>query len=161
VNCNLAEQQRGWECWKCTGERERGKELISVQTLSKQTLERQKGEELVGDKPLPKAGQVVDHRAIFWACELHPKSNCPTKLKNKQWTVITHWQQRGLIEHWNCLREKGWGKEISPQSRKPSKHTQWKATSKTGQWVNYRPDLLTLRAAFKLKQPYLTGGGDD
>jgi hypothetical protein len=36
-----------------------GKELISAQTLSKQALERQEGQ---GDKPLPEAGQVVDHR---------------------------------------------------------------------------------------------------
>jgi hypothetical protein len=37
-------------------------ELISTQTTSKQTLERQEGQEQVGNKPLPEAGQVVDHR---------------------------------------------------------------------------------------------------
>jgi hypothetical protein len=40
-----------------------GKELISAQTISKIKLERQEGREKVGDKPLPKAEQVVDHRA--------------------------------------------------------------------------------------------------
>jgi hypothetical protein len=39
------------------------KELISVRTLSKQKLERQKSQQQAGDKPLPEAGQVADHKA--------------------------------------------------------------------------------------------------
>jgi hypothetical protein len=49
ANCNLAWQQKGWvEHWRCTGERARGKELISAWTISKQTLERHW--RLVGEK---------------------------------------------------------------------------------------------------------------
>jgi hypothetical protein len=40
----------------------RGQELISVRTLSKQTLERKKGGEQAGNKPVPEAGQIADHR---------------------------------------------------------------------------------------------------
>jgi hypothetical protein len=43
----------------------------------------------------------------------------------------------------------------------PSKQAQQKATSKAGQLVDYRDDLLNLRADFKLKQPHLARGGDD
>jgi hypothetical protein len=40
-----------------------------------------------------------------------------------------------------------------------SKEVQKKATSKAGQLVDYRNDLL--RTACKVKLPHLTGGGDD
>jgi hypothetical protein len=43
--------------------KEEDKELISAPTISKQIMERQEGRERVGDKPLPEAGQVADHRA--------------------------------------------------------------------------------------------------
>jgi hypothetical protein len=53
-------------------------------------------------------------------------------------------------------------KEISPQVKNPSKQAQLKATSKAGQLVDYRADLLNLRTAYKLKLlPHLTGGGAD
>jgi hypothetical protein len=38
---------------------------------------------------------------------------------------------------------------------------QQKATSKAGQVVVYRGDLLNLRTTFKLKLPHLAGGGAD
>jgi hypothetical protein len=40
---------------------------------------------------------------------------------------------------------------MRPQHRNPSKQAQQKATSKARQVVDYRADLLNLRAAFKLK----------
>jgi hypothetical protein len=160
VNCNLEQQQRGWECWKCTRERGRSKELISGQTFSKQMLKWQESREQVGDKPLPKAGQVADHRAYLLSQWAAPKVKMPHKIE-KQWTIITHWQQGGLTEHWPCPRERVWGKEISPQCGNPSKQVHQKTTSKAGQLVGYRTDLLNLRAAFKLKLPHLTGPGAD
>jgi hypothetical protein len=65
------------------------------------------------------------------------------------------------MEHWPCPRERGWGKEMRPQHRNPSKQAQQKATSKARQVVDYRADLLNLRAAFKLKLSHLTGEGAD
>jgi hypothetical protein len=81
ANCNLAQQQKEWECWKFTGERGRGKNLISVWTISKQTLERQEGWELVGDKTFPQAGQVVNHRAYPLSQWAAPKFKLPHKME--------------------------------------------------------------------------------
>jgi hypothetical protein len=62
-----------------------------------------------------------------------------------------------MMEHWTCPRESGWEKEINHQHRIPNKQAQWKATSKAGQLVGYRADLLNLKAAFKFERPHLTG----
>jgi hypothetical protein len=64
------------------------------------------------------------------------------------------------VEH-NLPQRKGWGKEINSQCGNPSKQAQQKATSKAGQLVGYRADLLNMRAAFKLELPHLTGGESD
>jgi hypothetical protein len=105
MNCNLP-QQSEQEFWKCTRERGRGKELILAGTISKQALERQEGGQQVGDKPLSEAGKVVDHSTHLLSQWAAPEP----KLKNKQQTLKTHWQQRGLIEHWTFSREKEWAK---------------------------------------------------
>jgi hypothetical protein len=47
-------------------------------------LERQEGQEWASDKPLPEAGQVVDHRAHLLSQKAAPKVKLPRKLKNKQ-----------------------------------------------------------------------------
>jgi hypothetical protein len=68
----------------------------------------------VGDKPLPEAGKVVDHRAYLLKAEISqkaaPKTELPLKLKKKQQTVIKHRQQSG---RWNttCTRERGGAKK--------------------------------------------------
>jgi hypothetical protein len=50
----------------------------------------------------------------------------------------------------NLPREREWSKEISLHHRYPSKQTQQKVTSKAGQLLDYRADLLNLRETFKL-----------
>jgi hypothetical protein len=55
-------QQREWGAVSAP-EGGQGKELISVQTFSKQRLERQKGWLQVGDKLLPEIGQIAVHKA--------------------------------------------------------------------------------------------------
>jgi hypothetical protein len=50
---NKEHAKEGSEYCEPTGEEERGKELISAWTFSKQRLERQTGQQWVGDKPLP------------------------------------------------------------------------------------------------------------
>jgi hypothetical protein len=54
--------------------------------------EKQKGQEWAGNKMLPKAGQVVDHRAHLLSKWTAPKVKLPHKIE-KQGTIITHWQQ--------------------------------------------------------------------
>jgi hypothetical protein len=63
------------------------------------------------------------------------------------------------VEHWTCPTQRGWGKEINSQHRNPSKQSQQQATSKAGQVVDCRADLLNQRAAFKTELPHLTEGG--
>jgi hypothetical protein len=53
------------------------------------------------------------------------------------------------------------GKDINPQHENPSKQAQQKASSKAGQLVDYRTDLLNLWSAFKFDLSHLTGGGSD
>jgi hypothetical protein len=65
------------------------------------------------------------------------------------------------MEHRICPRESGWSKEINPQHGNPSKQAQQNNTSKAGQVVNYRDDLLNLRAASQFELPHLTKGGAD
>jgi hypothetical protein len=59
---------------------------------------------------------------------------------------------RGAAEITDFAPEKG-GKA---KKQALSKQVQQKATSKAGQLVNYRADLLNLRTACKLKLPHLT-----
>jgi hypothetical protein len=75
---------KGAGCTKCTGEEGRGRELISMQTFSKQRLERQKGWQRAGDKMLPEIGQVVVHKThlmsqwatskVKWCCKIEKQS---------------------------------------------------------------------------------------
>jgi hypothetical protein len=60
-----------------------GKELISVQILSKQSLERQKGRQQVGDKPLPEIGQVVVHKAHLLSQKATSKVNQHCKIEKQ------------------------------------------------------------------------------
>jgi hypothetical protein len=60
------------------------------------------------------------------------------------------------VEH-NLPQRKEMGKEINPQHGNPSKQTQRQATSKGGQVVDCRADLLNHRAAFKLELPHILG----
>jgi hypothetical protein len=64
---------------------------------------------------------------------------------------------------WNttCSREKQQGKEKNSQHRNTSKQIQQQATSKAGQVVDCRADLLNQRAAFKTVLLHLAGGGAD
>jgi hypothetical protein len=55
--------------------RGKSKELISMQTFSKQSLESQKGQQQVGDKPLPEIGQVAAHKAHL----LSQRTTCKVK----------------------------------------------------------------------------------
>jgi hypothetical protein len=66
----------------------RGKELTSAQTISEQMLERQEGQEQVGDKPLPEAGQVADHRDHLLSQWAAPKVKLPHKIEKQ--TVNCH-----------------------------------------------------------------------
>jgi hypothetical protein len=63
--------QQRWEgCCKCTRERRRGKELISMGTFSKQRLENQKGQDRAGNKQLPE----IEHSG--------PQCSSPEPVKN-------------------------------------------------------------------------------
>jgi homospermidine synthase len=103
-----------------------------------------KGWEQADDKLLCKAGQEVDHRDHLLSQWATPKTKLPHKTKKQTANHHNTWTGRGLMEHWTCPWEKGWGKEINPQCGNPSKETQQKVTSKAGQVVDYRDDLLNL-----------------
>jgi hypothetical protein len=46
---------------------------------------------------------------------------------------------------------------VGQRNKPPVKKTQQRATSKAGQLVDYRDDLLNLKTARKFKLPHLTG----
>jgi hypothetical protein len=85
-----------------------------VGTFSEQRLERKKGWQRAGDKP-PEIGQIAVHKAhlLMWAtskvkqcCKIEKQSaNHHNTLTSGSW----------LTELWSCPRERGWGKEKSPQ----------------------------------------------
>jgi hypothetical protein len=106
----------GAGCYKQPGKGLRGKELISEGIFSKQRLERQKGWHQTGDKLLPEIGQVVVHKAHFlsqwatskvkWCCKIEKQSA-------NHHNMLTAGSQ--LTDLWPCPRERGQGKETSPQ----------------------------------------------
>jgi hypothetical protein len=106
----------GSRCTKHTGEGGRKKELISMQTFSKQRLEMQKGWQWVGDKLLPEIGQIVFHKdhllspwathKVKWCCKIEKQSA-------NQHNMLTAGSR--LKDLWPCPRESEQGKETSPQ----------------------------------------------
>jgi hypothetical protein len=81
----------------------------------------------------------------------------PQNRKKKEQIITTHLQQGACRQNTDPAPEKG--DEAKKQS--PSKQAQRKATSKAGQLVDYRADLLNIRTAWKLKLLHLTKGGAD
>jgi hypothetical protein len=106
----------GTSCTELTGEGGRSKKLISMWTFSKQKLERQKGWQQAGDKLLPEIGQVVVHKAHLlrqWA-RYKVKQCCKLeKQSSNHHNMLMAGRQ--LTDFWPCPRERGQGKETSPQ----------------------------------------------
>jgi hypothetical protein len=72
---------KGTGCSKHTGEGEKGKELLSARTFSKQRLERQKDRQWADDKPLPE----VRHSS--------PQSSSPEPVNNiKSQKTLQNWK---------------------------------------------------------------------
>jgi hypothetical protein len=74
----------------------RDKELISAQTISKHMLERHEGQKQVGNKPLPEAGQVVDHKDHLLSQLAAPKVKLLCKIEKQ------------TANHHNMLIVGGW-----------------------------------------------------
>jgi hypothetical protein len=109
-------QQRGWVLWKNTREGVRGKKLISPQTSVNKWLERQEGWWRVGDKPLPEIGQVLVYRAHLLSQWATFKVQQYWKTEKQSANLHNMLTERGqLTDHWQYPRERGWGKETSPQ----------------------------------------------
>jgi hypothetical protein len=65
----------------------------------------------------------VDHRAHLLTREQHPKPNCPTKLKNKQRTVIKQ-DSRGGVWNTPCPKKGGMAKKKTHSAEIPAnKHS--------------------------------------
>jgi hypothetical protein len=120
----------GMGCCKHTREAGESKELISMQTFSKQRLERQKGWQQEGDKLLPEIGQVAihkDHLLSQWATS-KVKWHCKIeKYSANHHNTLTAGGQ--LTDHWPCF---GKGDEAKKQA--PSKPTQRNPTPKQDRW---------------------------
>jgi hypothetical protein len=76
-------QWKGQDHWKFTREGGRGREIISPQTISKQTLERQEGWQQAGDKWLLEAGQVADHNDHLLSQWAAPKVKLLQKIEKQ------------------------------------------------------------------------------
>jgi hypothetical protein len=113
-------------CYKHTREGGSGKELISVQTFSKQKLERQKGQKQACDKLMFEMGQLAVHKAhllsqqttskVKWHCKIEKQSaNHHNKLTAGGW----------VMDCWPCPRERN-RPPVNPHSKNP--------TAKQGGW---------------------------
>jgi hypothetical protein len=103
----------------------------------------------------------VDHRVLLLNQLAAPKVKLPFKTE-KQTANHHNTQKAGRADRiLTPTQRKGVGQTNKPQRGNSSKQAQRKVTSKADQLVNYRDDLLNLRADFKLKQPHLTGRGTD
>jgi hypothetical protein len=70
----------------------------------------------VGDKLLLKIGQVVVQKAHLLSQWATSKVKQPCKIEKQtanHHNTLTAGSQ--LTDHWPCPRERGWGKETSPQ----------------------------------------------
>jgi hypothetical protein len=88
---------------------------------------------------------------------IHP----PTKLNNKQWTVIKHGQWRGWVKMLNLPQRKGKGQGAKPSAKLSVKEHRkcsedWeqvgeKTLPEAGQVVDHRDDLVSQQAPSKTK----------
>jgi hypothetical protein len=107
-------QQKGQES-ESAPEKEGETRSWSPLIISKQKLERQKGQQQAGDKPLPEAGQVVDHKAHFLSQWATSKVKWLCKIE-KQRNITACWQQGAGWQNTDPVPEKGCqAKKTSPQ----------------------------------------------
>jgi hypothetical protein len=156
MNWKLA-NRKGSENTESAPEKGEEQGTYPMWTINKQ-MARKPGRPRGGsDKPLPEVRQVVDYKAHLLSRWETPKVKGFCKIEKQ--TVNHHNTLTAGVNWWitDLAPEKGG----EPKSQATSKQVQQIATSKTGQLVDYRADLLNLRTACKLKLPHITEWGAD